>query len=69
MEQELKKAAKYIGKRYDSVQIIVTKMPPDGSTTLIHSGAGNHYARLASTEEWIEVVKASAIKANLESEE
>jgi hypothetical protein len=49
------RAVSQIREHVDSVQIIITRQPEDGTgnTQLYENGAGNFYARQASVREWL----------------
>jgi hypothetical protein len=60
LQQIVEDATIRLSEHFDSVQIVVTghninkEMP---STILLHSGRGNLYSRLASTESWCDYMR------------
>lgn len=49
----LKAHAVAMSEHFDSVQIIATKLMPDGSTRMRPYGEGNWYARYGSVRDWL----------------
>lgn len=49
-----------LSEHFDTVQIVATRVDPDGGTTdLYANGMGNEYARIASMDEWLTAVEAT----------
>lgn len=58
--ERLRKHAGQLSEHYDTAQIVVTKLNPDGSTRRIAQGIGNWYARYGSVIEWIKTEEEKA---------
>lgn len=50
---ELARACALLGELFDTVQIVCSHLHEDGTTSLSYWGAGNFYARLGSTREFV----------------
>lgn len=46
-------AAAVLSEHFDAVQIVVSKIQPNGSTRCLKSGTGNWYARQAMCSEFV----------------
>lgn len=54
-----------LSEHFDAVQILVSKLQSDGSTTIMYVGKGNYYARTGMAREFLENDRAKTIAGNL----
>lgn len=55
MNQLLRNVASQLAEHFDSVQIVTTKLNPDGTTSWNTGGAGDYFARKEACREYVKV--------------
>lgn len=53
LNEMLARHTNILAEHFSSVQIICTKLEPDGNTRRFHKGSGDFYARLGATAAWL----------------
>lgn len=63
--EALEKCANILAEHFDCVQIVASELNPNVSTSSIHRGSGNWFARRALCQEFVELDQADMMARSL----